>query len=148
MSFLRLVKRSPLQILVSRSFGTVPSLVSRRRFSSVAEAKERSAEGLTEGDSLNSVKDVPAPSNKWSMVLSTVYAADDFHEQALEASLAAGNLWRIPVPFLEQHLIMTSSPQHVSEMFRNEGAIPFRPAANHLEDFMVERGFAKGIVIT
>ena len=148
MSLLRFVKPSRLQLLVGRSFGTVPSLVSRRLSSSVAEGEKLGAEGLAEGDSLKSVEDVPGPSNKWSVVWNTLFTTDKFHEQSFEASSGAGNLWRLPVPFLKQHLITTSSPQHVSEMFRNEGALPFRPGANHLEDFMVERGFAKGIVIT
>ena len=147
MSLLRFVKLSP----VGRSLDSAPLLVLRRRSSSVTAGKltESAYEGLTEGDSLKSVEDLPALGNKWRMLWKTAFPTDNFHEQALEASLAVGNVWRIPLPsFIQQHLVVTSCPEYVREMFRNEGVIPFRAGGEHLEDFMTEKGFGKGIINT
>ena len=73
---------------------------------------------------------------------------DDNHEQALQASLSSdGKLYRLPIPFLGRHFIASSTPKHVSVMFKGEGAVPCRPGSEQLVEFMIERGFVRGIAI-
>ena len=148
MSLLRLVKPSHLQLLVSRSFGSAPSLVSRRRSSSLAEDKEDAVGSTKEGHSLKSVDDLPVPNMNWQTLRNTSLPTPDFHEWTLETNQSIGKLFRLPIPFVEQRFVMTSSPQHASEMFRNEGVHPFRPGGNHLADFMAKIGYTTGLVNT
>ena len=154
MSLWRCVKRGRLQLLAGRSLSSAPATEARRcRGASFGQRCSSSVAGNkeygTEDVSLKSVEDLPTPGNTWNMVWTFFFPADNFHEHALEASSSAtGKLLRIPIPFLGHPFITTSSPKHVSDMFRNEGEVPFRPLSNHLEDFMVAKGFGKGLVIS
>ena len=154
MSLRRFVKQSRLRLLTARYHLSTPPTAVRRCWgasfgrqwsSSVAEDREHGTDGVP----LKSVDDLPAPGNVWSMVWRWLMPTNDYHEQALEASLSSdGKLYRVPIPIPGRHLITTRSPKHVSDMFRNEGEVPCRLAADHLEQFMVEKGFVKGLVIS
>ena len=150
----RYLQPGRLQLLVAKSFSSVPptsvgrfwdASFGRRRSSSFAEDREHGTNGVP----LKSVEDLPTPGNAWSLLVDWLFATDDRHERGLEASLSSGgNLYRVPLPFVDYHLIATSSPKHVSEMFRHEGEVPCRPGSDHLEEFMAKRGFGKGLVIS
>ena len=154
MSLRRFVKQSRLRLLTATYHLSAPPTVVRRCWgasfgrqwsSSVAEDRKHGTDDVP----LKSVDDLPAPGNVWSMMWRWFMPKDDYHEQALEASLSSdGKLYRIPIPIPGRHLITTRSPKHVSDMFRNEGEVPCRLAADHLEQFMVKKGFVKGLVIS
>ena len=134
--------RSALPTAVDQYWGTS---FGRQWSSSVAEDREHGTDGVP----LKSVQDLPTPGNTWSMMWNMLFPADNLHEQRLQASLSSdGKLYRVPIPIPGRHLITTSSPKHVSDMFRNEGEIPCRLTSDHLEQFMVEKGFVKGLVIS
>ena len=146
---------SRLRLLTGRYHLSAPPTAVRRSWgasfgrqwsSSVAEDRDHQG---TDGVPLKSVDDLPTPGNVWSMLWRWLVPMDDHHEQALQASLSSDEkLYRVPIPIPGRHLITTHSPNHVSDMFRNEGEIPCRVAADHLEQFMVEKGFVKGLVIS
>lgn len=97
---------------------------------------------------MKSVEDLPTPGNTWNILQYWILPTEYQHEHLLEASLSTGKHYRVPIPFLSRHLIATSSPKHLSEIYRNEGEVPCRLSLEHFEQFMVEKGFNKGIVIS
>ena len=153
-SLSRCVQPGRLQLLAAKSLSTVPATAVgrcwdasfvRRRSSSAAANTEHG----TDGGPLKSVEDLPTPGNTWSMLGNWLFLTDNYHERGLEASLSlGGKLYRLPLPFVGHHLVTTSSPEHVSEIFRHEGEVPCRPGSNHLEEFMVKKGFGKGLLIS
>ena len=133
--------RSELPTAVRKCWG---ASFGRQWSSSVAEDREHGTDGVP----LRSVENLPTLGNAWGMLWRWFVPTDDYHEQALEASLSSGvKLYRVPIPFLGRHFITISSPKHVSVMFKGEGAVPCRPGSKQLEEFMVERGFGGGIAI-
>jgi len=110
----------------------------------VGEDREHSTNDVA----LKSVEDLPTPGNTWKILQNWTLPTEYQHEHQLEASLSTGKLYRVPIPFFGRHLVTTSSPKHVSEIFRNEGEVPCRLSLDDFEQFMVEKGFMKGIVIS
>lgn len=155
MSLLRYVRQdyfSP-RLLSVRWHRRAPPTAVRRRWgasferqwsSSVAEDREHSTDDVA----LKSVEDLPTPGNTWNTLQDWLFPTEYQHENQLEASLSTGKLYRVPIPFFGRHLVTTSSPKHVSEIFRNEGEVPCRVSLEHFEQFMVKKGFIKGIVIS
>ncbi len=155
MSLLRYVRHNYFsrRLLAVRSHRSAPPTAvrirwgasfERQRSSSVAEDREHSTSDVA----LKSVEDLPTPGNTWNILQDWIFPTEYQHEHQLEASLSTGKLYRVPIPFFGRHLVTTSSPKHVSEIFRNEGEVPCRLSLDDFEQFMVEKGFMKGIVIS
>ena len=108
-------------------------------------------DSVKEVKALKTVDDLPYLSNsddKWRALWNVVFPKNNSHVQMEEIVRSnPQKLYRIPVPFLPNALVMTTDPEYVEAMFRNEGEMPHRPGGDNIVSFLNKKGLGTGLVV-